>query len=429
MNAYVKGLRKEANDLRAQSFALHNTLVTEGRGMTVSEIEADEKRSVRAGELKAELARYDRLENSALESTAKPPAGDPATRPYSALGDQLVDVMRAEVNRSVSDKLRGFAPDRIFGTASGLNEGVAAEGGYFVQTDIASGIKEKLYDMGSFLSRVNRLTIGPNANGIKIPAIDETSRAEGSRYGGMRSYWVDEAGTITASKPKFRMIQLSLKKLAGLCYCTDELLADAGALGQFLTQRMPQEMLFTLENSLFFGTGVGQPLGFLTSGAVKTQALVSDQTIAANPLDIDNVLGMYSSMWPRSRPNAVWYISTTIEPFLMKLKIGETPVYMPPGGLSSNPYATLFGRPVIPTEYCSALGTIGDIIFADPSQYTYIEKGGVEQAQSMHVRFLQDEMAFRFTMRCDGQPEWNSTLTAKDGVTTYAPFVVLDTRT
>lgn len=429
MNAHVKGLRAEAKNLRAQSFALHNSLMENGgRALTPEEVKADDLRDQRIKELDQEIARYDRIARYGTEHVESQAPQGAAVKPYGNLGEQLVDVMRAETMKQTPDKLRQFGYAEM-AAATGLNEGTPAEGGYFVQTDIATDIKEKLYEIGSFLGRVNRLTIGPNSNGTKIPAVDETSRADGSRYGGMRAYWVAEAGTITGSAPKFRQIELSLKKLAGLCYLTDELLADAGLLAQFINQRMPQEMLYTLEDALFFGSGVGKPLGFLTSGAVKTQGLISDQTLAVNPLTIENVLGMYSSMWPRSRPNAVWYISTTIEPYLMQLKIGDTPIWLPPGGLSANPYATLLGRPVVPVEYCSALGTVGDIIFADPTQYTYIEKGGVQQAQSMHVRFLQDEMAFRFTMRCDGQPEWNSVLTAKDGVTTYAPFITLAART
>lgn len=424
MNAYVKGLRAEAASLRKQSETLAATLVTENRPMTVTEATEDDARYARGEVLANELKRYDRLENIQTEQKT---AHAPGPRPYANLGDQLVDVMRAEMRgQAVPEKLRQF--DVNAAVATGLNEGTAAEGGYFVQSDIAAGIKEKLYDIGSFLNRVNRITIGPNANGLKIPAVDESSRADGSRYGGLRAYWVDEAQTITGSKPKFRMLELSLKKLAGLCYATDELLADAGALGQFLVQRMPQEMLYTLENSLFNGTGVGQPLGFLNSGAVKTVGLISDQTLA-NAITIENITEMYAAMWPRSRGNAAWYISTTVEPHLMRLKIGDTPVWMQPGnGATASPYATLMGRPVIPVEYLPTLGTLGDICFVDPTQYTYIEKGGINQAQSMHVRFLQEEMAFRFTMRCDGLPEWNSVLTARDGVTTYSPFVTLAAR-
>jgi hypothetical protein len=45
-----------------------------------------------------------------------------------------------------------------------------------------------------------------------------------------------EAASKTASKPKFNQIDLKLKKVAALCYATDELLDDAGALEAWLNR-------------------------------------------------------------------------------------------------------------------------------------------------------------------------------------------------
>jgi HK97 family phage major capsid protein len=112
----------------------------------------------------------------------------------------------------------------------------------------------------------------------------------------------------------------------------------------------------------------------------------------------------------------------------MAVGTGGAPVFMPPGGLSGAPYGTLMGRPVIPVEYCATVGTEGDIILADLSQYLMIDKGGINAASSMHVRFIYDEMAYRFIYRVDGQPIWNSALTPKNGSNTLSPFVTLATR-
>jgi HK97 family phage major capsid protein len=108
--------------------------------------------------------------------------------------------------------------------------------------------------------------------------------------------------------------------------------------------------------------------------------------------------------------------------------MGGIPVYMPANGLSGAPYATLYGRPVIPFESCSTMGTIGDIAFCDFSQYLFGQKSaGPEVASSIHVNFIYDETCFRFVMRTDGQPWWNSVLTPENGVNTLSPFVVLAT--
>ena len=64
-----------------------------------------------------------------------------------------------------------------------------------------------------------------------MPGLDENSRADSSRWGGILYYWLNEAGTKTSSKPKFRKIEMALEKCIGLCYLTDELAEDAGGAG------------------------------------------------------------------------------------------------------------------------------------------------------------------------------------------------------
>jgi HK97 family phage major capsid protein len=107
---------------------------------------------------------------------------------------------------------------------------------------------------------------------------------------------------------------------------------------------------------------------------------------------------------------------------------GGLPTYLPPGGLSTSPYASLMGRPVIPVEYAATIGDQGDIMLADMSQYVGIDKGGTQTASSIHVNFVYDETVFRFVYRFDGQPSWNSALTPYKGTNTLSPFVVLDER-
>ena len=88
----------------------------------------------------------------------------------------------------------------------------------------------------------------------------------------------------------------------------------------------------------------------------------------------------------------------------------------------------LLGRPVIPVEHCAVLGTPGDVVLADLSQYLLIDKGAPRQDYSMHVNFLTDEGVFRFVYRVDGQPSWKKPLTPKSAGSTLSPFISLATR-
>ena len=106
---------------------------------------------------------------------------------------------------------------------------------------------------------------------------------------------------------------------------------------------------------------------------------------------------------------------------------GNVVMYTPPGQ-NGNQFGLLLGRPVIPVEYCPVLGTPGDIILADLSQYIVIDRGTPSTNQSIHVRYLSFEDTFRFTYRTDGQPVWKKPVTPKNGSNLQAPFTYLAAR-
>jgi HK97 family phage major capsid protein len=262
-------------------------------------------------------------------------------------------------------------------------------------------------------------------------AIAETSRVRGSRWGGVRVYWLEEAGDKTASAPKFRKMELELKKIAGLCYATDELLEDATALGSIISQAFPEEFAWEFDDAIIRGNGAGQPLGILNSPALVTVAAQGGQPV--DTIVYENIVNMWTRMIASSRGNAAWYINQDIEPqlFTMALVVGAggVPVYLPANGAAGAPYGTLMGRPVLPIEQASTLGNVGDIMLLDLSQYLWIDKGGIKTNDSIHVRFTNDETVFRFVARVDGQPLWNSPLTPATGsANTLSPFVTLAAR-
>lgn len=300
--------------------------------------------------------------------------------------------------------------------ASGLNESVPSQGGYLLPPQIASGIHQNMWGVGSVLSRFNPIRV--TGNSLTINAVDESSRADGSRMGGVRGYWLAEAAQKTSSMPKFRQIELKLKKVVALCYATDELLADASALESWIGNNVPNELRFQVESAIIKGDGVGKPLGILESGA-----LVSATRTDASEIDALDI----GRMWARRLPgynDYVWFVNPAVYPQLLNMTIGDMPVYAP-SVRPDVPFGSLLGRPVIENEYCPNLGTVGDILLASPSAYALITKGGVEAASSIHIKFDYDETAFRFVYRVDGQPYYNAAITAYDAVNTVSPFVAL----
>ena len=80
------------------------------------------------------------------------------------------------------------------------------------------------------------------------------------------------------------------------------------------------------------------------------------------------------------------------------------------------------------TEQGKPVGTVGDIVLADLSQYIVAEKDMIA-AVSVHVGFLTDESAFRFAVRTDGMPSMLRPITPHDGGATRSAFVTLAART
>lgn len=355
------------------------------------------------------------------------------TKQFRSLGEQLQAISAhyhskgsntdSRLIKAPSDMLLTRAP-------SGAAEFDPTAGGFLIQVDFMATIFMLAHDMGEILSRVNSYPISGNANGMKIPGIDESSRATGSRWGGISSKWAAEGNAGDESRPKFRMVEFDLKKLISKMTVTDEMLADAGFLTAIAMQGFSEEVMFMTEDAIVEGTGAGLPLGWLNSTALVSVAKETGQ--AAATIVKENIDKMWSRMWARSRKNAIWYMNQDIEPQLASLNApvgtGGQLVYLPPGGISAAPNATLYGKPLIATEYNAALGTVGDLTLIDPSQYTIVDKGGVQMAQSMHVAFDTDETRFRITYRVDGKPMWSVALTPFKGSATKSPFIALATR-
>lgn len=409
-SAMIDAAKKEERDLTAEEQTKYDGLLAEFDNLKV-QAERENSLATRKGWL------------SQPASAAVRP--DPTSQHgFSSFGEFLQAVVRAESPQGRVD------PRLVEERATGMSEGIPAEGGFLVGVDYVNELLKKTYETGILAGRCRKIPVSANSNGIKMPYIKETSRADGSRWGGILAYWKGEAAAKAASQPEIGQIELNLKKLTGLAYVTDELLQDTAALEAYVSQAFVEEFAFKIDDAIFNGTGAGMPLGIMNSPCLVTVAKETGQ--AAKTIVFENIVNMWSRMWAKSRPNAVWLINQDIEPQLYSLGItvgtGGSPVYLPPGGLSGSPYGTLFGRPVIPIEQAQTLGTVGDIALADFSQYILIDKGGIQAASSIHVKFIYDETVFRFVYRVDGQPWWPAALTPKNSTNTLSPFVVLATR-
>jgi HK97 family phage major capsid protein len=124
----------------------------------------------------------------------------------------------------------------------------------------------------------------------------------------------------------------------------------------------------------------------------------------------------------------VWLAHSSTVPQLLTLQVGTgaSNTFYPALKESDGAFSML-GRPCLFTEKCSALGTVGDLIFVDLSQYLIGLRRDITIDRSQHVRFSSDEVMLRALVRLDGQPTWQTAFTPKTG-STLSWAVVLQTR-
>jgi HK97 family phage major capsid protein len=352
-------------------------------------------------------------------------AGAPKKKPLS-MGQHLGLVIRA-------GKDPRFHDDSIY-MASGAAESVDSDGGYLVGTDNGGVLQSQVYETGILVGKVRKQPIGAGANGFKASLLDETNRANGSRFGGIQVFTQAEAQDFSAkgTRPKFRNFELLLLKFIGLMFLTDELMEDVTALEGYVNEWFPQEFAFKLDDNIYAGNGAGQFVGMINSPARVTIAAEAGQP--TKTVQAENIEKMYAAMPASSLGAAEWFINQEVWPQLFKLShaigTGGVPMFVPAGGLSAAPFGTLLGRPITPIEQASALGTEGDVAFIDPTRYMMIDKGPIKTAASIHVKFLTDEQALRWTLRANGQPIAAAPITPYKGAAAFklSSIVTLATR-
>jgi len=326
-----------------------------------------------------------------------------------------------------SEELRSYA----IATTKDMSEGSLSGGGYAVPTQAASQILEKALERS--IVRPRALVLPMSSNRLEIPA-DVDSSHQSNYFGGISIYRPGEAGQKTASSPTLQKISLQLKKLTGLVHVSDELLEDAPALEAWLIRKFAQAIAFVEDTDFLTGDGVNAALGALNSANPCRISVPKETGQDADTIVAENIIKMWSRLWPDGQSNAVWIANIDTFPQLATMALavgtGGVPVYMPANQLAGKPYRELMGQPLIFTEKIATLGDEADIAVCDFSQYVVGDRGGgsPQIASSIHLKFDYDQTSFRFVLRYDGQPTWSAPLTPKVSSTTLSPFVVLGER-
>jgi HK97 family phage major capsid protein len=357
-----------------------------------------------------------------------------AQEPYKRLGDQLMDVIAAE---RPQESRHAVARERLITAQraiSGMSTSVPADGGYMIHPAFTTALLDKPEEVSKIWAKCMKIPIGAGFDSLEAPYIDETSRATGSRWGGVQVYREGESEYPAGKKPKLGNYEIRLFDIKGVCYATNRLLQNAVTLEAWIQKSFRSEMFFKLDDEVIRGTGAGQCTGITVAPGTVTVSKESGQ--AADTIVTENINKMFNALIASSRGAAVWLYNQECEPQLetLVLSIGtggvEVPMFQFAGqGTNSGPTNRLKGLPAVPVEQASALGDLGDIILADlVNGYITIDQGGIDAQSSIHVKFLEDETAFRFTYRANGAPRLKSKITPYKGGVDHSHFVILQAR-
>ena len=186
----IKTLRQRAAESKKRLRAMLDKAATEERDL--NEVEgADYDKEIKA--LEATEKSIEREEALLERERRTEPIEDPnevahrncrrqldKSRASRASATMLIAVRKFEMSK-------GQARDpRLFAGPAGLDEKMPAEGGFLVQKDFSAELLKRMYSTGQIVSRTRKIPLSGKSNGIKINAIDEDSRADGSRWGGVQ---------------------------------------------------------------------------------------------------------------------------------------------------------------------------------------------------------------------------------------------------
>jgi HK97 family phage major capsid protein len=282
------------------------------------------------------------------------------------------------------------------------------------------------------------------------PAVNETSRASGSRWGGIQAKWgLPETVLPPDTSPSLTRVNFDLKRL--LIFVgpvSRDLWFDQDLLGEWLNYTAIAEMRAAIELAMIQGAsgeGAAGPIGVV--GHPATIVVAKDGGQSAGTITSNNIDGVWASIYAGSKERAVWHCNDATLQKIDQLAVsGQFPeaLYIP-AGLAGNERPLLKGRPLIVSEFCPNIGSPGDLIAVDWSDYfmayyrpnpmesplrlTFgptptdpnhrgilgLPEGAVEARMSDEFYFTTDSLAFAWKMRADGKPIWTSSITAYSG--------------
>lgn len=266
---------------------------------------------------------------------------------------------------------------------------------------------------------------------METPIVDIPARTDKNHttsvVGGFTVTRKPETVLGDASRAKTELVSLKAHGLFGFGFATEDLLAmSALSFVAIVDSGFRTQFPAALLNEKIRGAGGMEFLGVKNSPAKVSVS--KDDGQAARTISGMNVINMAARQWNFS--NSLWLANHDCRPQLAtaSITVGTSGVLLYQPSKQEGFPDMLWGRPIYYTEFADTVGTEGDLMNVDWSQYLEGVHTPLQSAESVHVRFLNHERAFKFWIRNAGAPWWRSALTPNKSTDTLSPIVMLATR-
>lgn len=253
-----------------------------------------------------------------------------------------------------------------------LQTGDDTQGGYLIPTPLLAEVNRFVSEYGFARREMRYLPFSGPGNERRIPALDSS----------VSVYWTDEAEAKTSSKPTFKLVTQTLKKLAAITPLTEEILEDSAInlislLGELFGEAIAEE-----EDRVFFAgdTGDGDPYNGVINAANVENVDMGAGDDAAD-IDADDLNNLIYAVPSAVRRKGKFFLESTLFQTLQQLKTddGHYIVQQPTGDRP----ATIWNRPfelidVLP-DSTTGSGNNPIMFYTDLSKTcVYGDKGGIK---------------------------------------------------
>lgn len=247
------------------------------------------------------------------------------------------------------------------GIRATMSTTTGSEGGYAVQSDVASTLIEMLKDYGG-MRAVAEVFSTEMGNPLSFPTTDGTAET---------GELIAENVTATAADPTFGTVALNAYKFSSKIVAVPfELLQDSTVDIEAFVGRRLMERIGRAENTYFtIGTGTAQPRGVVT-GASAGKVGTTGQTLT---VIYDDLIDLVHSVDPayRGSGRARFMMNDASLKIVRKLKdTAGRPLFIPGYELNGNMPDTLLGYEVVANSDVAVMAANAkSILFGDFFQY------------------------------------------------------------